>query len=569
VDQHPLREGLCAQLMLALYRAERQADALRAYASLRGRLREELGIDPSRELVQLEDAILLQKPELDWRSAAAEHAPEALNMTGVQALASLTPDVAADAFERALAAIDEQVRPYDVQRAELLIALGSARHQSGDGRAGETLLDAARYAQRISEPDLLIRAFLANNRRSATKTGAVDPQRVQLLETALSSHADSGPGERAGLLALLAAELAWEDRAHAVRLSDEALDLARRSGDDRRLWEVLATRPQVIWAPSSLDERRRNALEQWDAADRIGDASLRWSAIDHLANVAVCAGDIAEADRLHGLVIEHCVRSGLAPLRALVARYHGWRRLLAGDVAGAEQAAEEAFTLLSAGQDADAALTHATQMLEIRRAQGRCEEVVERKPRSDPAQRPLRRVHLAAALCDLDRTADAQELFRPLARDGIAALPFDITWLPAMAACADVAHALNDRSGAAVIAEALEPWRGQFAYTVLTCGGSIERALGVALTTAGRLDEASNALARAAEQHAAVGAPIELARTKVDWARALTSRAAPGDHESARRLLGEAEATARQLRLPAIERDARRAGATLLTRTLP
>jgi predicted ATPase/DNA-binding SARP family transcriptional activator/class 3 adenylate cyclase len=66
VAAEPLRERRWAQLMLALYRSGRQADALRAYQRLRSTLSEELGIDPSAELVALEEAILLQKPDLAW-----------------------------------------------------------------------------------------------------------------------------------------------------------------------------------------------------------------------------------------------------------------------------------------------------------------------------------------------------------------------------------------------------------------------------------------------------------------------------------------------------------------------
>ena len=66
VASHPLREGLWAHLMLGLYRSGRQADALRAYQRLRKHLGEELGIEPSGELVSLEEAIVLHKPELDW-----------------------------------------------------------------------------------------------------------------------------------------------------------------------------------------------------------------------------------------------------------------------------------------------------------------------------------------------------------------------------------------------------------------------------------------------------------------------------------------------------------------------
>ncbi len=65
VQLHPLRERLRGQLMLALYRAGRQADALRAYQAARAVLGEELGLEPGRDLQRLEAAILAQDPALD------------------------------------------------------------------------------------------------------------------------------------------------------------------------------------------------------------------------------------------------------------------------------------------------------------------------------------------------------------------------------------------------------------------------------------------------------------------------------------------------------------------------
>lgn len=65
VAVHPLRERLREQLMLALYRCRRQADALATYREARQLLVEELGIEPSRPLQMLERAILRQDPELD------------------------------------------------------------------------------------------------------------------------------------------------------------------------------------------------------------------------------------------------------------------------------------------------------------------------------------------------------------------------------------------------------------------------------------------------------------------------------------------------------------------------
>jgi YVTN family beta-propeller protein len=64
VAQYPLRERLRAQLMVALYRCGRQADALRAYNEARRALVDELGVEPGPALRELHAAILRQDPEL-------------------------------------------------------------------------------------------------------------------------------------------------------------------------------------------------------------------------------------------------------------------------------------------------------------------------------------------------------------------------------------------------------------------------------------------------------------------------------------------------------------------------
>lgn len=75
VEAHPFRERFAAQLMLALYRSGRQADALGVAASTRERLADELGLDPGAELQELETAVLRQSPDLDLGPAAQPEAP--------------------------------------------------------------------------------------------------------------------------------------------------------------------------------------------------------------------------------------------------------------------------------------------------------------------------------------------------------------------------------------------------------------------------------------------------------------------------------------------------------------
>jgi predicted ATPase/DNA-binding SARP family transcriptional activator len=77
LDEEPLREGMQALRMVALARAGRPVEALRAYERLRSLLAEELGVTPSTALRRLHHDILRQHPDLDWDLSAAVASPTA------------------------------------------------------------------------------------------------------------------------------------------------------------------------------------------------------------------------------------------------------------------------------------------------------------------------------------------------------------------------------------------------------------------------------------------------------------------------------------------------------------
>jgi DNA-binding SARP family transcriptional activator len=138
VTRHPLRERLRAQLMLALYRAGRQAEALEAYRAARRTLLAELGIEPGRALRELEHAILEQDP--------------AIEIAVRQRQQSLRPGrAAAQTFEGR----DDELTVLEAGLDDALAGRGRLFVVVGDAATGKTRL-ADELASRAKQRDIRI-----------------------------------------------------------------------------------------------------------------------------------------------------------------------------------------------------------------------------------------------------------------------------------------------------------------------------------------------------------------------------------------------------------------------------
>ncbi|MDP1794663.1 MAG: BTAD domain-containing putative transcriptional regulator, partial [Acidimicrobiales bacterium] len=128
VIAEPMRERRWGQLMVALYRSGRQADALARYQALRARLADELGLDPGPELSRLEQQILTQDPTLDApglpaapRSARSLPAP----VTSFVGRAFESPELAAAVRANRLVTV---TGPGGVGKSRLALELVRAHH---------------------------------------------------------------------------------------------------------------------------------------------------------------------------------------------------------------------------------------------------------------------------------------------------------------------------------------------------------------------------------------------------------------------------------------------------------
>lgn len=492
-------------------------------------------------------------------AAQTNRALEYATRAGDRALAQLAHDEAATYYRQAIELLDTGGHAGDERRLELLIALGEAQRRAGSPEYRATLLTAAHLAQQQDDTDVLARAALANSRGTIMSTlGTVDADRVAVLQAALEAIGSEDSRTRARLLATLGLELVWgADLPRRTSYSDEALAIARRLDDPATLADVLIGRFYTVMGPGTVSDRLADTAELLRVCERLEDPVTSCHAYHLRARVAGEVADLEEVSRC--IAAYERLAEGLG--QPLLGWTGLWYRTALALVSGQIPEADRlAGRILDAGQrtgQPDASVYWTFHLFDVRRDQGRLAEiegdlaVVLR----DFPRLTILRAYLALLLCEIDEDARARAIFEEIAAD-LSAVAVDVAWMRTMVALAEVCGHLGDSTRAVKIFAMLAPYGEQFAVVAGAFGGALAHHLGMLAATMSRFEEAEAYFSAAARTHDGIKAPAWLARTRLEWARTLLAGGQPGGVEQARDLLGQTLATARELGLATVERRA-------------
>ena len=471
---------------------------------------------------------------------------------GDRALTLLAFEEAVRLYATALEAL-ELARPADERsRCELLLALGDAEARAGNRpSAKEAFLAAAGIAQKLGLARELARAAAGYGGSWMASRPGLDDRLVPLLEQGLAALGDQDVELQTRLLARLAGALRDEPSPNRRdRLSREAIELARRSGNPAALASALDGRAPAILAPHRLAECLAIGTELQELAERIGDRDRTVRGHFHRIISLVQLGDIRGAE----IDLEAANRI----VEALKEPSHVWQvlststmlALAAGRFAEAEKLTAQAFALGERAQPEMAIPIewfHRFTLLDFRGALGQMEPPVSEMIRGYPT-RPMFRCTLAYAAARLGDTDEAERELGELGVDGFSALPVEMEWLFGMSLLSETSALLGETKLAPSLYGLLLPWAAlNVSDHPEGIRGSASRYLGLLATTLGRFETAEEHYENALAMNERLGLRPWLARTQEDLARMLRLRGGSGDAERAEDLEATALATCAEL----------------------
>ncbi len=321
--EHPYREAFAGQLMVALYRSGRQADALAAYQEARTRLVDTLGIEPGAPLKELEKRILEQDPALAAPAAAPALPGGTVTflLTDVEESTRSLELLGAAAYGEALRAHQRVVRAaldrhggveVDTQGDSFLCAFSSARdaaaavremqdelaegplHVRAGLHTGEALLDEGRYVGLDVHRAARVGAVGHGGQTvlSASTAGVLEPGSFPLRD--LGEHRLKDLSEPIRLYQLGDGDFPPLRTIHSSNLPVPATPFIGRSAEVAEIARLLAGRTRLVTltGPGGSGKTRLALQGAAEAAEEFPDG-ITWQALAPLRDPALVTPSLA------------------------------------------------------------------------------------------------------------------------------------------------------------------------------------------------------------------------------------------------------------------------------------
>jgi tetratricopeptide (TPR) repeat protein len=534
-------------------------------ASRRRRLHERAGealealhtMDPAPHYAELAHHFFEAGPTGDPRRAL-----EYSRLAGDRAISQLAYEEAARLYELGIRVLRTGFSD-EARRCELTMALADAQLRAGHEEEARTaFLRAAEIARGVGDADALARAGLGYGGLYVWMAARGDRRLIPLLEEALDSLPDSDTALRARVMARLACAVRDQpDRERRLPLSERAVAIAERLGDQRTLAYALSARCTSVIDPRSMEGFTETARETIRVGEAVGEIERSFIGRFYLLIPLLEAGDIdgtratlAEMTRAAEELREPAYRWGSAGVQAALA-------LFEGRFEGAEELISSAYRVGRDAQRFNALSSYRLQRFMLRRECGGLEDL-EPDLRNGVAEYPtyhVWRCALANLYAELGREAAARVVLDELAAGDFEAVHFDEEFLGSMTFLGDVCRALDDVERAKTLYGLLLPHakRNAFAMPELILG-STSRPLGELAVMLGRGDEAAAHFERAIEMNERMGARPWVAHARFGLGHVVAQTGQTAAERSAS-LIAEALAEYRDLGMEPWKRKAERA----------
>ncbi len=467
---------------------------------------------------------------------------------GRAAMHAFAYEEAVHRFTRAVEILDGSSA---VRRCDVMLLLADAQLATGHTTAArKTLKEAALLAQRADAPDRLAHAALAVG--TVYTFGLLDNLEITLLQAALKKLPDSETKLRARVLARLAKALVLTpDVDSHTRLSDQAVTLARQSGDAEVLGWVLVDRHVAMWGFAPPPERLDIATKIVHLAEQVDDRDLlvrgRVLRMANLLELGDVTGYSAEIQTFEQLIREH----RMTDLHWYVLLLRATEAHIAGRLAEAERLAEEGLAAGRRVNRPDIDMWYVVARIP-KFWQGSSEKIephVQRLVAAFPGV-PALRLLLALVMVETGRADEAALELERQAGDRFARVPRDFTWLSNMSALAAICHCVGDRAHAETLYDLLLPHASYLlraSQIGIGCSGPVTYFLGLLAITLDRTDDAVRQLEAAVATSDRIGAPVFAVQARAKLADCLAARGRRVDRQRVTQLRRQVHAAMQAL----------------------